>query len=59
MYGKDFSFSSTRQEFEVFCHWMKSLMIEHEKTQVIVGMEPTGHYFGNTSEADTTRKLMD
>lgn len=45
MYGKAFSFPSTRQGFEAFCHWMKNLMTEHEKTQLLVGMEPTGHYW--------------
>jgi transposase len=45
MYGKAFSFPSTRQGFEAFCQWMKNIMTEHEKTQVLVGMEPTGHYW--------------
>ena len=37
------SFSNTREGFEKLVCWMK----EVDKTQVIVGMEPTGHYWFN------------
>ncbi|KPD09286.1 transposase, partial [Aneurinibacillus migulanus] len=45
MYGKAFSFPSTREGFEAFCHWIESLKAEYQKTKVFVGMEPTRHYW--------------
>lgn len=45
MYGKAFSFRSTRQGFQAFCRWIESLKAEYQKTKVFVGMEPTGHYW--------------
>lgn len=36
---------NTRQGFDRFHQWLKRLMIEHDKSDVIVGFEPTGHYW--------------
>lgn len=36
---------NTRQGFDRFHQWLKRLMIVHDKSDVIVGFEPTGHYW--------------
>jgi transposase len=57
VYGKAFSFSSTRQGFESFYHWIQNLMKEYQKNQLIVGMEPTGHYWMTLAAFLRNRKI--
>ncbi|MED0757117.1 IS110 family transposase [Aneurinibacillus thermoaerophilus] len=51
------SFSSTRRGFESFYYWIQSLMTEHQKTEVIVGLEPTGHYWLTLAAFLRNRKI--
>jgi transposase len=45
--GKPTSFENSLEGFEDFVHWFQSIMLEHGCKDVIVGMEPTGHYWLN------------
>ncbi|PWV87364.1 transposase IS116/IS110/IS902 family protein, partial [Paenibacillus cellulosilyticus] len=45
--GSYLAFSNDFEGYEKLLHWMKSLMFEFNKTDVIVGVEPTGHYWLN------------
>jgi transposase len=45
--GKPHSFTNDLPGFEQFNHWMQSLQHQHGKTEVVIGMEPTGHYWLN------------
>lgn len=38
---------NSRTGFQTFLNWVHTLMNQHEKRDVIVGMEPTGHYWLN------------
>ncbi|MBE2920155.1 IS110 family transposase [Anoxybacillus flavithermus] len=38
---------NSRRGFQTFLNWVHTLMNQHEKRDVIVGMEPTGHYWLN------------
>lgn len=44
-YSKPFKFDNSRKGFLCLLNWMKNLMEKHQKTKVIFGMEPTGHYW--------------
>lgn len=44
---KSFSVLQSSQGFESFYQHILTAMKEHEKTEVIVGIEPTGHYWLN------------
>lgn len=43
--GKIFKFSNSREGFESFKDWMQRLQDKYKKSDVIVGIEPTGHYW--------------
>lgn len=43
--GKVFKFSNSREGFENFKDWMQWLQDKFKKSDVIVGIEPTGHYW--------------
>ena len=43
--GKVFTFSNSREGFEAFKAWMQHLQDKYRKSDVIVGIEPTGHYW--------------
>ena len=43
--GKVYKFSNSREGFESFAEWMRGLQDKYRKTEVIVGIEPTGHYW--------------
>ena len=43
--GKVFPFSNSREGFESFKSWMQRLQDKYKKSDVIVGIEPTGHYW--------------
>ncbi len=42
---KAFSFSNTSEGFESAKAWMLGTAARHDKTQIVVGLEPTGHYW--------------
>ncbi|SHE63121.1 IS110 family transposase [Caloramator proteoclasticus] len=44
-YGKALNFTNDNKGFIELYNWMKKLCAEHGKNNVIVGMEPTGHYW--------------
>ncbi|WDC83380.1 transposase [Caloramator sp. mosi_1] len=44
-YGKTLYFSNDNKGFIELYNWFNKLCAEHAKTNVIVGMEPTGHYW--------------
>ncbi|MDQ0897667.1 transposase [Paenibacillus sp. V4I7] len=46
-YGKPISFENNREGFELFVSWFTEIMNEQGFQDVIVGMEPTGHYWLN------------
>lgn len=43
--GKDCTFQNDLTGFETWLNWMQALCLQHLKTRVIVGIEPTGHYW--------------
>lgn len=43
--GKVFKFSNSREGFESFKDWIQWLQDRYKKSDVIVGIEPTGHYW--------------
>jgi len=43
--GKDLVFENNEEGFAHLVMWMKELQGQHAKTDVILGMEPTGHYW--------------
>ena len=43
--GNVFSFSNTREGFDAFKGWMQRLKDKKGKQDIIVGIEPTGHYW--------------
>jgi transposase len=49
--GRDLSkrlvFSNTMDGFEALKSWVNNLSAEHQKMDLIIGMEPTGHYWLN------------
>ncbi|MDF9839624.1 MULTISPECIES: IS110 family transposase [Paenibacillus] len=48
--GKDCVFSNTRTGLEQLVQWMKELQREHAKSDVLFGIEPTGHYWFTLAE---------
>ncbi|MCM3337470.1 IS110 family transposase [Paenibacillus sp. MER TA 81-3] len=46
-YGKPIAFENSREGFELFVGWYQKIMKEQTCKEVIVGMEPTGHYWLN------------
>jgi len=45
--GKPCKFSNNENGFKRFLEWISNLLKKYEKTCVIIGMEPTGHYWSN------------
>lgn len=57
--GKVFNFSNSREGFENFKDWMRWLQDKYKKSDVIVGIEPTGHYwFGLGAYLEDERILL-
>lgn len=48
--GKECVFQNNRLGLEQLVSWMKELQREHAKTDVIFGIEPTGHYWFTLAE---------
>lgn len=49
-YDHPLKFKNNLLGFDLFLRWMKKVSKKHDKTEVIVGMEPTGHYWLNINE---------
>lgn len=45
--GKALTFNNSIEGFKKLVNWAKDICIENEKNKVVVGMEPTGHYWFN------------
>jgi hypothetical protein len=43
-FGKPITFENNREGFELFESWFQKISIEQDFQDVLVGMEPTGHY---------------
>jgi len=48
--GRDCVFSNTRTGLEQLVQWIKELQREHAKSDVLFGIEPTGHYWFTLAE---------
>ena len=48
--AKVFRFTNNREGFEAFVKWTDSVKTKSGKQDVIVGMEPTGHYWFNLAQ---------
>ncbi len=46
-FGKPITFENTQAGFELFVSWFKKIFTEQGFQDVMVGMEPTGHYWLN------------
>ncbi|MBY0217788.1 IS110 family transposase [Paenibacillus illinoisensis] len=46
-FGKPITFENDREGFELFVSWFRMIATEQGSQDVIVGMEPTGHYWLN------------
>ncbi|MBC2460544.1 IS110 family transposase [Clostridium beijerinckii] len=44
------SFENTLEGFKLFEEWAESVITEYRKDNIIVGLEPTGHYWFNLAE---------
>ena len=42
---KAFEFSNTAEGFEAAKVWMLELAVQNRKSQIVLGLEPTGHYW--------------
>lgn len=49
-YGKPISFVNNIFGFHNLLYWIKEMEKKHDKTEAIVGMEPTGHYWLNLEQ---------
>jgi transposase len=48
--GKECVFRNDRQGLKSLVEWMKELGQAHAKTDIVLGIEPTGHYWFNLAE---------
>ena len=56
-----FKISNDEAGFEAFEKWKHELMVKHDKSRSIVGMEPTGHYwfnFGYSLKKNCTKVVL-
>ena len=58
--GKVYSFSNDRSGFDNFKEWSEYLMKQNNLDKLIIGMEPTGHYWWNLGEycGDNAMKIV-
>lgn len=45
--ARHFSFTNTLEGFQRFLSWVHQAQVKHQLTSLIVGLEPTGHYWFN------------
>lgn len=48
--SKTFKFANSRIGFENFNDWLQKVCQKYQKTEIIAGLEPTGHYWFNLCE---------
>lgn len=48
--GKVCKFTNSRDGFQKFSIWMETLQAKHKKDDIVVGFEPTGHYWWNLGD---------
>jgi transposase len=46
-FGKPIAFENNLEGFELFVNWFRKIMSDHGCEDIVVGMEPTGHYWLN------------
>lgn len=46
-FGRSIAFENNREGFELFVNWFRKISTEQGFQDIIVGMEPTGHYWLN------------
>ncbi|RSD27799.1 IS110 family transposase [Mesobacillus subterraneus] len=56
-FGSPCFFDNTKQGFQLFLDWILQLKKEQEMEKVIVGMEPTGHYWLNLAHVLKENKI--
>ncbi|MGV2941861.1 IS110 family transposase [Mesobacillus sp. LC4] len=56
-FGSPCFFENTKQGFQLFLDWILHLKKEQEMEKVIVGMEPTGHYWLNLAHVLKENKI--
>lgn len=49
-FGKLLRFTNDAEGFNIFKLWTEELSVKHNKKHVMVGMEPTGHYWFNLAQ---------
>ncbi len=57
-YGKFVKFKATSSGFNEFIKWANDLTKEHNKDNVIIGIEPTGHYWYTFTQAVTHKGML-
>lgn len=55
--GEPICFSNDDKGFELLLKWVNNLVVAHQLSNVIIGMEPTGHYWLNLSHWLSSRNL--
>ncbi|MCQ6564113.1 IS110 family transposase [Paenibacillus mendelii] len=56
--NRHLSFSNTMEGFEKLQRWMEAIQQKHRLSSVIIGMEPTGHYWWNLANWLTHKGLQ-
>jgi hypothetical protein len=54
-YGQPIVFENSLEGFELFVGWFRKIMAEHGCEDVVVGMEPTGHYWLNLAVSEGSK----
>lgn len=44
-FGRPLYVENSLRGFQTFIDWMNELTVEHDKSDIMIGMEPTGHYW--------------
>ncbi|SEI12029.1 Transposase [Halobacillus karajensis] len=45
--GSSLTFENTKAGFNSLLDWIQQLLTDHNMNQILIGMEPTGHYWLN------------
>lgn len=56
--GKVIKFNNNAVGFATLAYWVKELQAKHQKHHVMVGMEPTGHYWFNLAQYLADHRLQ-
>ena len=55
--GRHISFSNSDDGFTKLLHWYQKLQESHGYTSVLIGLEPTGHYWFSLADWLTARHI--